>query len=122
MSDPFWRPGTHILGAGVAFFKKHGSDVERPIVETDQLTLEVTADTAEREDSVGGARFVADQVMTGVRQTLVCSTLDVIEQNLDWFLGAAQSEVTASSSAVQWQKTAPEVGGWYQIRSPLTRG
>ena len=106
----FWRPGNHVLGAGVAYFDDGAG--ERPIIETDQFSLNVEAETAERWESIDGPRQVVDSKIVGVRRTIIIGTTDLIRQNLELYFGATRR--TALAVGASYSASSTGAGLWYQ--------
>lgn len=117
MTD-IWRPGNHILGAGVVYFDD--GDGERPIVEADQLAMLVEVERIERWGSIDGPLELLESAPTRVRRTLTIGTHDIIVENLALYFGGETSTPTMSSS---YSATSTRANRWYQctdIPAPFT--
>jgi len=113
-NDTFHRPGNHILGAGVVYFSTSDGGPERPIIETDQLTLNTVQETVKRKSSVDGPAHTEDEEVVSVERTLTIGTSDIIEKNLGLYFGELDTEDVASASGTK-TITSPNAGEWFQI-------
>ena len=113
-TDTFHTPGNHVLGAGVVYFSTTDGGAERPIIQTDQLSLQTEVETVSRQDSVGGPRHVDDVEIVSVRRTLIIGTNDVIDKNLGLYFGEFATEDVASASGTK-DIASPDAGEWFQI-------
>lgn len=113
MSNDFWRPGNHVLGAGVVYFDDGNG--ERPIIETDQFTVLVEAETAERWGAVDGPVQLVDARIVRVRRSATIGTTDIIAENVAMLFGA--EEVTAVAMGTTYNAPSTAAGLWYQCTS-----
>ena len=113
-TDTFHTPGNHVLGAGVVYFSTTDGGAERPIIQTDQLSLQTEVETVSRQDSVDGPRHVDDVEIVSVRRTLIIGTNDVIDKNLGLYFGEFATEDVASASGTK-DIASPDAGEWFQI-------
>lgn len=110
---PYWRPGRHVLGAGVLFLDVDGRG-ERPLCEASDLVLTVQVETIERWGAVDGPVQMIDSKVTRVRRTLNTGTVDVSQENLELWYGADVVDLDAETET-ESARTVLGENLWWQL-------
>jgi hypothetical protein len=104
------RPGNHILGAGVLYFDD-GSG-ERPIIETDSLTINVEVERVSKLLALDGAVVAGASRPISIRRWIATQSLDIMLDNLVAFFMGDASVDPIDDDQVVFPET--KKGRWYQ--------